>query len=603
MTIPREQTQAHFDLLAEGALSHTPEQSYTVADRLEEWAARQPDRIFLIDGEQRISFAELNRQVNRYAAVAQRLGLSPGQVGAVMIENRPEFFYAMLGLAKLGCVAALVNTFNRGEPLRHALRITSARLLFLGSECAEQFATAPDLADTVTTVLVPDPENPAEPPAGVQALEPLLATASDANPPASLREGIVGADPMLYAFTSGTTGLPKAAIISHMRWLGVGDGWKNMLGITEEDVFYCMLPLFHGAAGMSLASNALAAGAPIVLRRKFSASGFWEDVRRYGVTATQYIGEICRYLVNQPPRPDDRDHSLRIMTGAGLTREVWQQFIERFGDLRIIEGMGATESNCALSNPDGKIGAVGRVPYPERSNARLVRYDVETDDYLRDEQGFLIECQPGEPGELIGKILEIPGLAAGRFEGYTDPVETEKKILRDVFEPGDRWFATGDLLMRDEEDYYYFVDRIGDTFRWKSENVSTTEVVEALEDYDAAELINVYGVRVPDHEGRVGMAAIQLKPGHRFDAEAFYRLASERLPHYAVPHFLRVSEQADLTPTFKVRKVDLQRQGYSPELVSDPLLVLSPSRETYVPYSEAALAELRLPPFEPGDPL
>lgn len=597
MTISREQTQAQFDLMAEGVLKHTPEQTYTVADRFEEWAARHPERVFLIDGEQRITFGELNRQANRYASAARDLGLGTGDVGAIMIENRPEFFYAMVALAKIGCVAALLNTFTRGDALHHAVAITRAKLLFLGSECAESFTTATGLADTVSTVLVTDPCNPAPTPEGVQLLEPLLPAADTANPPASLREGIVGVSPMLYAFTSGTTGLPKAALISHMRWLGVGDGWQKLLGITGDDVFYCMLPLFHGAAGMSLTSNALAAGAPIVLRRKFSASRFWDDVRAHGVTVTQYIGEICRYLVNQPPRPNDRSHTLRVMTGAGLTSEVWRQFLDRFGDIRIVEGLGATESNCAISNPDGKIGAVGRIPFRDKSNARLVRYDVENDDYIRDENGFLIECEPGEPGELIGMILEIPGLAVGRFEGYTDPEASEKKILHNVFQPGDRWFSTGDLLMRDEDDYYYFVDRIGDTFRWKSENVSTTEVVAALEEYDDAELINVYGVRVPHHEGRAGMAAIQLKPGRTFDAKRFYHIAAARLPHYAIPYFLRVSEQADLTPTFKVRKVDLQKQGYSPHQVKEPLYVLSPGGETYVPYSSEALAELNLPPF------
>lgn len=598
MTVSREETQAMFDKLAAGAMKHTPEQTYTVADRFEEHARDFPDRVFLIDGDTRITYGEMNRQANRYADVALRMGLKPGDVGAVMVENRPEFFYAWVGLAKIGAIGALINTFARDQALAHAIEVTRSKLLFIGAECVPLFNTRPELAERCQTLVIADPQHPDTAlPAGTRAIEALLADASDANPDAALRKDVVGASPLHYCFTSGTTGLPKAAIISHARWLSVGDGWKNLLDITESDVFYCMLPLFHGAAGMSLTSNALAAGATMVLRRKFSASRFWDDVRRHGITSTQYIGEICRYLVNQPPQPNDREHSLRVMTGAGMTAEVWRQFLDRFGDIRICEGLGATESNCSLSNPDGKIGAVARIPYPERSNARLVRYDVENDCHVRDEQGHLVECKPGEVGELIGMILDIPGLMAGRFEGYTDPAATEKKILRNVFQDGDAWFSTGDLLMRDADDYYYFVDRIGDTFRWKSENVSTTEVVAALEDYRDAELINVYGVKVPEHEGRAGMAAIQMKPGHSFDPAAFFQVATASLPHYAVPLFLRVSEEADLTPTFKVRKVDLQKQGYDPAQVADPLYVLSREQETYVPWSEEALAALGVKAF------
>lgn len=599
MAVPREQTQAKYDLLSSGVMKQTPEQTYTVADRFEEIAHDKGDNVFLISGDEKITYAELNRQANRYAHVALKLGVKRGEVGAVMIENRPAFFYAWLGLAKIGAIAALINTQAKDKALQHMLEVAGAKVLFLGAECAGLYHDAGVAIPNMHTLIVDDGTLASNLPRGTESLTPHLADADDSNPPAALREGVIGEHPFWYVYTSGTTGLPKAAIISHMRWLGVGDGWKAMLGITESDVFYCFLPLFHGAAGMSLVSNAASAAAAIVLKRKFSASQFWPDVRQHKVTTLQYIGEVIRYLVNRPVEPDEKHHTLKRMTGAGMTRDVWTRFEERFGNVEIYEGWGATESNCNMINVDNVKGACGRLPYKDRTNARLVRFDVEAEDYVRDANGHLVECEPGEVGELIGMVLKLEGIGAGRFEGYTDPVATEKKIMRNVFAEGDAWYRSGDLFTRDADDYYYFVDRIGDTFRWKSENVSTTEVAEVLSAYEPAELVNVYGVKVPAHEGRAGMASIQLKAGSAFDAKALYELCVEKLPHYAVPLFVRVSEQADITVTFKLRKVDLKKQGYDPEAFNDPLYVLSHPEKTYVPYSAGALKQLGVAPFQP----
>ncbi|MCZ6782715.1 MAG: AMP-binding protein, partial [Proteobacteria bacterium] len=427
-----------------------------------------------------------------------------------------------------------------------------------------------------------------------------LAAMPTENPDPSLRSELRAGMDLFNVFTSGTTGLPKAARLSHMRYLGVGDGVSAIAGYTPEEVIACVLPLYHGAGGMVVVSCALAQGAAIFLRRRFSASAFWDDARRYNVTACQYIGEICRYLMNQPPRPDDRDHSVRVLMGAGLGADIWGPFRERFGIERILEGWSSTEANTSLMNVDNRPGSCGRIPYKEMHNGRLVRYDPDTDSHPRDAEGFLAECEAGEVGEFIGMIPDMPDSGAGRFEGYTSAEETEKKILRDVFRKGDAWYRSGDLLRRDEDDYFYFVDRVGDTFRWKSENVSTLEVAEALAGFPGVEIANVYGVRVPAHEGRAGMAALVLADptaSTAFDGAVFFAFTEEHLPRYAAPVFVRLQPEPDITTTFKLRKVDLQRQGYGAD-VEDSLYVRDETLRAYVPVDAEALERAGLPPFE-----
>lgn len=575
----REETQRQLDVLSAAVLKHTPEQSYTVTDRFEELAAAHPERAFLVWEDREISYDAANRAMNRHAHFARSQGLAPGDTVSLMFENRPEFLYLWFGLAKIGCIPALINTHIGGAALLHAIGAsTKSKALFVGSECLAPLESVGGVAGAATRLptFVIDAEG------RVNGQGP---EANEKNPPRSLREGIIGEQTFCLVFTSGTTGLPKAAVITHMRWLAVGDGWTALFGHGSDDVFYCVLPLYHVAAGMSLLSQVLATGGRMVLRRRFSASRFWDDVRRYHVTVTQYSGEMCRYLVNQPSRPNDREHGLKMMSGAGLNADVWERFQERFAVPHLIEGYGGTEINCGLMNLDGKIGSCGRIPVKERSNARLVRYDLETGEHLRNPDGSLIECAPGEVGELIAMIVKLPGVGAGRFDGYTDPEATDRKILRNVFAEGDAWFRSGDLFRRDEDDYFYFIDRTGDTFRWKSENVSTTEVSDALGTFPDLDSITVYGVEVPGEEGRAGMAAIAMKPGRSFDPKAFFQLATSSLPAYAVPVFVRILRQADMTTTFKLRKTDLQKLGYESGPGGDPVYALDMARRTYVPRS------------------
>ena len=591
--IARERTQEKLDRRVPIAARYLADTPFTTADRLQECARDFGERSFLIEGDLRYSYAQFNRRANQVARALHAQGVRKGDVVAMALENRSAFFFAWFGLAKLGAVAAFINTHVSGKPLLHALEVTHARRIIVGEECAERFAQTEGLDPALTYWHWPDADRPAQP--GVldafgADLQALASGQDDADVPAQWREGLVAGDTAQYIFTSGTTGLPKAAVISHARWLMAGDSMRLLWEIVPEDCFYVFLPLYHGAASMSATATAMSAGASVVVRRKFSRSEFWGDVRRHGITFCQYVGEICRFLLSAAARPDDRQHSLRKMSGTGLTPEIWAQWMSRFGDqFQIFEGWGGTESNTNTINLDNRAGSCGRVPFWEKTNLRLVRYDEDKGDYIRDANGFLQLAGVNEPGEAIGMVMQYPGVVAGRFEGYTNAQASEKKLLRNVFQAGDVWWASGDLLRCDEEGYCWFVDRIGDTFRWKSENVSTMEVGDALGDFNGLDAITVYGVQVPGHEGRAGMAALVLAEGARFDPAAFWELAVGRLPRYAAPLFLRLMDTPDMTGNYKLRKVDLQRQGFDQSEITDPLFLRDDSLGTYVPLTPEAV--------------
>jgi fatty-acyl-CoA synthase len=596
----REETMARLMRGYSRVAGFTRDMAYSTADRLEERARDAADTPFILFEDQAISFAEMNARANRIAHVAAQAGLGRGDVIALLMLNRPEFVMIWLGLAKIGVVTALLNTSATGDVLAHALRQVGAKGLIVGSELAETVAQmAPD---TLPGLIFEQSETGEDRSAhGWRDLDAAMAQADDANPPRTVRDGVVLANPLYLIFTSGTTGLPKAARMSHMRFLNAGEMMTGLMEFGAGDTFYCVLPLYHGAGGMVVPSVALATGRPFVLRRKFSRSGFWPDVRRHRITAVYYIGEIVRYLLASPPSPDDRNHSLRVMTGAGLKPDVWAAFSERFGVDRIIEGLGSTEANYGITNVDGRPGSVGRVPYPQATNIRILRWDAGAGDHLRDAAGHYVEAGPHDVGELVAEVLDGNGVA-GFFEGYTSAEATEAKLIRNLFRPGDCWFRSGDLVRFDEEDYFFFVDRVGDTFRWKSENVSTAEVETVLSGYAGPSIVNVYGVSVPGAEGRAGMVALTYPEGVAFDPQGFYAYASTHLASYAVPLFVRLSATADMTTTFKLRKVDLQREGYDPALAhGDPLFVADPHVQSYVPLSPDALARLAIPPFQ-GSP-
>jgi len=570
--------------------AHKPGGRTTVADLLQRQAERRPDHPALLFGDRRQSYRELDAEANRVAHWALDAGLRCGDVAALLMENRPEYLASWLGLAKVGVTVALINTNLSGRGLRHALATSEARHLVLGSECLDRFSTtASDLELPLHTWLALDAErgDTGPRPEGAEDLDAALVGQRTDDPGPEHRSTLRSGDDLFYIYTSGTTGLPKAAHFSHLRFLSIGDLSAFALDLRPADVHYCALPLYHSAGGVMLVGAALSAGATIALRRRFSASGFWKDVRRYDATCFQYIGEFCRYLMNQPERPDDRNHRVRAMIGNGLRPDIWEAFQKRFGIRTIREFYGATEGNTALVNFENKVGSVGRMPLRSITNARIIRYDVETDSHPRGPDGLCIECEPDEVGELVGRIPATDAIAMGRFEGYTSKEATDKKILRDVFKAGDACFRSGDLLRQDRDGFFYFIDRIGDTFRWKGENVSTQEVAELIGGYDGIEMVNVYGVEVPGADGRAGMAALVLAGGATFDGKAFYRHVSDVLPRYAAPVFVRILPEQEVTGTFKIRKVELVREGFDPAAVTDPLYLRDDAAGAYVPLDGA----------------
>jgi fatty-acyl-CoA synthase len=556
-----------------------PDSEISFVDFVEERVAAAPHRLAILFEGRKITNAELEAAANRVARWASAQGIGRGDVVGLLMENRPEYVITWLGLAKLGAVTALLNTNLRGGPLAHSLDVADAKHLVVGAELGEAIESAQPYVKSWPTLWATGGALP-----GAADLDAELARRSPDPIDREVRRGLKAADKLFYIYTSGTTGLPKAANISHLRACMMGGGAAGAQQLGVEDRVYVALPLYHSAGGVMAAGSALMSGGVMVLARKFSASRFWTDCRENEVTSFQYIGELCRYLLHTPEHPDEQRHRVRVCIGNGLRPEIWERFQERFNIPRIIEFYGATEGNVALMNLDGKVGAVGRLPRLLRAamGVALIRYDVAKDEPMRGPDGFCIPCKPGEVGEAIGRIT-----AVSRFEGYSNAEATEKKILRGVFKKGDAYFRTGDLMRLDSEDYFYFVDRIGDTFRWKGENVSTNEVAEVLSLAPGVKEANVYGVAVPGKDGRAGMAALVVDDG--FDATKLAERCARELPAYARPLFLRLLPQIEVTGTFKHRKVELVKEGFDPAAISDPLFFLDGERG-YVPL-DAALHE------------
>lgn len=549
----------------------------TLADVVEQHAVERPNNIAIMSEAGEMTYGELNAAANRYARWAREQGVGPEVSVALLMENRAEYIVAWLGVIKAGGAAALINTNLTGGPLVHSLSISGADHLILGSELAENLSTAIDQLDRPMTVWATGGKVQ-----GTEDLDEILANRSPEALPADFRDGVTIDSTGLYIYTSGTTGNPKAAKLPHARIFTMMGGFSAAVNATEKDRMYIVLPLYHSAGGVCATGIVMLAGGTMIIKRKFSAREFWEDVHKYKATLFQYIGELCRYMLNSEPHPLEKKHKLRTVVGNGLRPEIWPEFQRRFKIPKVLEFYGATEGNIALLNYDGTPGSIGRIPSwaKSRFNVEIVRFDVENEVPIRGEDGFCQLCEPGEVGEALGKISNDPNTPTGRFDGYAKKEETEKKILRDVFEEGDAWFRSGDLLKQDKLGYFYFVDRIGDTFRWKGENVATSEVAEAISVFPGVKEANVYGVHVPGADGRAGMASIV---GTDLDLVALRSHLQKELADYAQPLFIRMQPEMEITGTFKHRKVDLVKEGFNPAEIEDQIYFNDNAAQAFVP--------------------
>jgi acyl-CoA synthetase (AMP-forming)/AMP-acid ligase II len=556
-------------------LKTNKEEALSIGTFLVKNAENNPGGAALLYQDERYTHRDMDQLSNRWAHLLAARGVKKGDAVAVLVDNRPEILFAIGGVVKLGAVAAVINTKQRQSVLEHSFRVSGARAFIIGEELWDAFAEIRASLGEIPAdraIWVRD-RGQAKAPESASDAEAALAVAPSYTP-RSLASVKLG-DPCFYVYTSGTTGLPKASIMSHFRWVKAAAAFgSGALSLGPDDVLYVPLPLYHNNALTVAWGSAAATGAAMAIRRKFSATHFWEDVRRHDATAFIYIGELCRYLLNQPPSPDDRRHRVRRIAGNGLRPDIWRAFKERFGIEQVYEFYAASEGNVAFVNMLNLDATVGFCP----AKYEIVKYDIDADRPIRDGRGHLVRVPRGGVGLLIGEISD-----RYTFDGYTDKRASEKKVFRDAFAPGDAWFDSGDLVRDQGFGHVQFVDRVGDTFRWKGENVSTNEVAEILNLWPDIAESTVYGVTVPGAEGRCGMASIVTRsPIDRLDLAGLAAHVREHLPSYAWPRFLRVQTEIEVTGTFKQLKGELRKQGFDPALVGDPLFVLPGRGEAYV---------------------
>lgn len=578
-------------------LRHAQRNNLSVPKLFQEIASKHRNKVAFYFEDEAWTYDQVDELSNRIGNYFASKGIKHGDSVAVFMENRVEYVCLWLGLTKIGAVPALINYNLRLEPLLHCITVASCKAIVCGAEVQSAICdiyNREEISDLPVYVYGPREEDIAI--QGGIDLDAGLLSAANTVPPEI--ETVNFSDNMVYIYTSGTTGLPKAAIIKHSRAFFAATGMAQMIGLTTSDIVYDPLPLYHTAGGILGVGQTLFAGIPSVIRRKFSATQYWSDCIKYGCTAGQYIGEICRYLLNMPEKPEDTQHKIRIMFGNGLRPTIWEEFEKRFAIPKICEFYGSTEGNANIINIDGKVGAVGFVSvlFPSVYPVALLKVDEETREIVRDSNGLCIRCKPGEPGEFIGKIVQNDPVRD--FHGYADKSATKKKVVRDVFRKGDLAFLSGDILVMDDEGYLYFKDRTGDTFRWKGENVSTIEVENMISRVTGLSGVVVYGVEVPGTEGRAGMAAI-IDRDDTLNLEQLYDGMTKSLASYARPLFIRTVKQVEMTGTFKLKKITVQKEGFNINIIKDKIFFLDVKKRAYVPltaeiYNKIISGEIRV---------
>jgi len=538
-----------------------------------------PNGLAFLYEDSRFTYHEFNGWANKISHYFISKCIKKGDVIAIMIENRPELMACVVALAKIGAVGAMINTQQTGKVLIHSLNLVKPKYIIVGSELAETLDAVKSeididsnsyycLADQDTT------RSPGTVPEGYLNLAIEIQNHLTHNPDTTNK--IYVNDPCFYIYTSGTTGMPKAGVFKHGRWMKAYGGFGfSTMKLKAGDIMYCTLPLYHGTGLVVCWSSVLAGTAGLAIKRKFSASSFWNDVRQYNATAIGYVGELCRYLMSLPERPDDRLNSVTKMIGNGMRPNVWKPFKQRFGIKKVYELYAASDGNIGFVNFfnfDNTVG-ISSMTYA------IVDYDKEADQPVRCSKGFMKKVKKGETGLLLAEISEKDPL-----DGYTEKNKNESIIIKGVFKKGDRWFNTGDLMRDVGYKHAQFVDRLGDTYRWKGENVSTTEVENIISDYSHIEEAVAYGVEIPDTNGRAGMASVTPSVSiEDFDFKDFFQYLKKTMPHYAVPVFIRVKTSMDTTGTFKYKKTDLKKEAYDITKTEEPIYIALPGNNEFVP--------------------
>lgn len=557
-----------------------PTQSCGLGWTFEQAVRQNPRGTAILYENVRFSYDEFNQWSNKIAHYLMSQGIKKGDVVGVFIENRPELLATVLAVSKMGGVCAMLNTSQTSNVLIHSFNLVKPKAAIIGGELTEPFDEVRDqltvekdkvffLADADTT------KDPGDAPPGYRNLAVESASSPAHNPDTTNK--IYPNDPCFYIYTSGTTGLPKAGIFKHGRWMKSYGGFGVMaMRLGPKDVMYSTLPLYHATGLCVCWGSAIAGSSGFAIRRRFSASNFWKDVRKYNATAIGYVGELCRYLMDQPEMSDDAKNPVRKMIGNGLRPNVWMPFKKRFAIEEICELYAASDGNIGFTNLLNFDNTVGFSPM----SWALVEYDKEQEAPVRGPNGLMVKVKKGGQGLLIAEINDKAPL-----DGYTDTEKTKKVILTDVFKKGDRWFNTGDMLRDIGFGHTQFVDRLGDTFRWKGENVSTTEVENIMANYPQISEAVVYGVEIPNTNGKAGMASITPDvPVEELDFKNLCGFLNDSLPAYAVPVFLRIKHQMETTGTFKYQKSSLKEQGFDPAKTNgEPVYALLPNSNEYVP--------------------
>lgn len=547
-------------------------ENQSMGTRVEELAAEKPNDIALFYEDLSWTWQAFNEETNRIANYFYDLGLRRGDAVALMMENCPEYLFFVAGINKIQGISALINFNQRKQALTHSFNVADAKWIVLDGTCIPFFNdvvdTLPYKSDQIFVI-----NNPEGIEHNYTELPEKLKSTSVANPKTTFDS--ILRETALYIYTSGTTGLPKAVIMQNFRLFTQGNILAAIAEISSDDIVYIPTPLYHNVGIGCSWTKTILMGAKMALSKRFSASKFWDDIRKYKATYFMYVGEMPRYLLNQPPSENDKNHTLKKMLGLGLRKEVWEEFQARFQVDNIYEFYGSTEGHRPLFNADGVPGMVGRVNMPGFAIAKV---NPDTGEFYKNEKGFCIKCKTGDIGMGMIKIEE-----RGIFTGYKDREKTQKKIMDNVFRKNDTYFNTGDILKVHEDKWVSFVDRFGDTYRWKGENVSTLEVEAILNSFPSIQNSAVYGAVIPNTEGKAGMAAITLESTLKFDIDELSQFVLSSMPSYSIPIFIRIMKELETTTSsFKIIKTTLTKEAYDLSVVKNPIHFWDSSAKKYV---------------------